>query len=129
MRPIEVKKEELLTILRANRDKHRQVFNAALEGWRNQAFHELSRLHDKLKAGKLPNLYVELSLPDHTRDYDRVITMVTMDIGTTFELSEADAKAYIMDDWSWKRQFLDSSNTYAAATVTQVYGEDAALEE
>jgi hypothetical protein len=61
---------------------------------------------------------------DHTPDYDRIIRMVTMHIGDTFDLTESDFQAYVMDDWSWKRAFLDTSNSYAAATVTQVYGEE-----
>jgi hypothetical protein len=27
-----------------------------------------------------------------------------------------------MDDWGWKRRFITSSNSYAAAAVEKVYG-------
>jgi hypothetical protein len=120
---ITVRKGELLTILQQNRGKHRQVFEAAVEGYREQAMTWLMRTTDQVRAGRTPELSFGHYPPqDHTRDYDRVIRMVQMHAADTLDIDESVFASYVQDDWGWKRQFLDTSNTYAAATVTEVYG-------
>ena len=124
MQEITVNKDELLTKLTENRDNHRAVFEAAIEGYRAQALSQLESLIDELKAGRSPKIKIVLPLPaDHTKDYDRVIQMVKMHTGSSFRLSEYDFSSYVMDEWDWKRQFIDTSNTYAAAAVTRIYGD------
>lgn len=126
MQEITVNKEELLAKLRENRAKHRTVFEAALAGWRDEA---LARLEEKvaaLKAGRFPEIKLLVTMPqDHTKDYDRIIMMVEMHTSSTFRLSEYDFQSYVMDDWDWKRQFIKTSSTYAAASVVENYGQDA----
>jgi hypothetical protein len=124
MRPT-VKVDELLTILKANRAVHRTVFEAALEGWQRQARVDVERIATDLAAGRYPKISLNLPLPaDHTRDYDRVIRMVTLHQGEEIVLSEEDAAQYIEDDWQWKRQWLSHSSTYAAKSVFDNYGDD-----
>lgn len=127
MQEITVNKDELLTKLRENRENHRTVFEAALEGYRLQAVATLEEKLAALTAGRLPELKLGLVIPqDHTKDYDRVIAMVQMHTSSTFRLSEYDFQSYVMDDWDWKRQFVRTSSSYAAAEVSRVYGDDAA---
>ena len=131
MQTITVSKGELLAVLNVNRNNHREVFEAAIAGFRESVVDRLAFLIRQLeRKGQIPSLYIDLPTPeDHTKDYDRVIKMIEMHIGDTFELTEKDFQGYVMDDWNWKRQFLDTSKTYAAATVTQVYGENTTGED
>ena len=129
MQTIIVRKADLLEKLQENRANHRKVFEAALTGYRKEALERLERRVKRLKEGKLPSLYIDIITPeDHTKDYDRIIMMVQMHTGSSFELSESEFGSYVMDDWSWKRQWKISNSTYAAATVKQVYG-DSEIEE
>lgn len=124
MLEITVNKKELLKILNGNRDRHRTVFTAALEGYRREATEILEKHIRALSAGKFPRLQIFLAVPeDHSRDYDRVISMVQMDIGTEFTLDETHFAQYVQDDWKWKREFLSTSSSYAAGTVKAVYGD------
>jgi hypothetical protein len=124
MQDITINKSELLEYLEENRDKHHQVFTAALEGYREELIKRLERRVGQLKAGKIPDLNLGLVTPaDHTKDYDRVIMMVKMHTGNSFMLDETSFGWYVMDDWQWKRQFLTTSNIYAAAEVTKAYGD------
>lgn len=123
---ITVSTEELLAILEANRDKHRTVFEAALAGWRKAALKAVEECHSALERGKIPDLYLAARLPlpeDHTRDYDRVIRMVNMHQSDRLDMDEQMFASYVQDDWGWKRQWLTTSNSYAAGTVSQAYGE------
>lgn len=123
MDTITVDKAKLLEIIKGNRDRHRQVFEDALDGYRKYAQEVLEEHMTDLMRGKTPEIRISIARPqDHTADYDRVIQMIEMDKGSEFTLDENDFSQYVRDDWNWKRQWLASSNTYAAASTQQAYG-------
>ena len=125
MKSIKVDKQWLIKTMETNRSNHREVFEAALEGWRNEATELIGDTFAALQRGKTPNIQIILPRPeDHTRDYTRVIGMLKADIGDTYELSETDYSQYVDDDWSWKRQWAMSNSGYAGATYAEVYGND-----
>lgn len=124
MEPITVSKGDLLAKMRENRATHREVFQAALEGYRRYAQLVLKEHLEALGAGKTPEIRITVSRPsDHTRDYDRVIEMLEMHKGDEFVLNETDFSQYVRDDWSWKRQWATSNSSYAVAQVSKAYGE------
>jgi hypothetical protein len=51
MKNVTVRKEELLTALRENRDGHRASFEAAQIGWRETVIQELDRRLADARAG------------------------------------------------------------------------------
>lgn len=116
-------KEDLLRTIRANRETHREVFDAALNGYRQQAMKILEDTLQDISKGRTPELRIILSRPeDRTRDYDRIIRMLEMEVAETIELSEEQFAQYVMDDWAWKRTWLRMSNTYAAGATERAYG-------
>lgn len=125
MEKVTVKKDDILEILRANRDKHREVFAEAVEGYKQEA---ISQLHSHLNAvrnGKLDTVFVQLTPPtNQTKEYDRAIRMIEMDQSDTVVLSEKDFQCYVMDDWSWKRRWLEANSTYSAAATQMLDAED-----
>lgn len=119
MDTIVVAKDALLKKLRENRDNHRKEFELALEGWRKTADEEIARLYEEAKAGKLKQAFLNLPRPeDHTKDYDRRIEMLEMDINQTVELEEQEYAQYVQDDWGWRRQWTASNTAYMAAATS-----------
>ncbi len=117
------RKDELLVILRENREKHRGVFEAALKGYRDEAEKILGETLGDVLAGGTPKIYIMLDRPeDHTLDYDRIIKMLDMQVEDEFILSEERFAQYVMDDWRWKRAWLKMSNRYAASSTAAAYG-------
>ena len=120
---LEFDKAEILGILESNRAKHRKVFEEALAEYKRQLGDALEARIKALDRGRLPDIHIRLITPeDHTADYDRMITMVKMHQGALIPMSEERFAQLVMDDWSWKRQFLGTMSTYAAGTVAEVYG-------
>lgn len=110
-----MEKENLLKKIRANKEKHRGIFLEAIEGYRKKAIGILEERINNLKANKSINLYISLPEPeDHTKDYDRVIAMISENLFEEIELDETEFAQYVLDDWKWKREFLSISNTYTA---------------
>lgn len=115
MEKVSVLKSRVIEKLIANRSQHRGIFEEACKGYQETAMTHIQKIVDQLKAGKLPEISIHLPLPvDHTRDYDRAIQMLEMSQDDVVELSEVDFASYIMDDWSWRRQFLASNSLYSA---------------
>lgn len=115
MEKVRVKRLELLDILRKNRKAHLETFQKALAGYREVAIEELDRMIEEAKAGKRIRRQLELIEPtNHTKDYDRVISMLEMCIDNTIELAEDEVGMYVMDDWRWKEQFTQTSAHYTS---------------
>ena len=116
MEKVTIDKNELLEKIRANRAAHRQIFEEALEGYRQRAIRILDEQIKDLRDGKTPQIIFGLDRPqDHTRDYDRVIMRLDMHQGSVFLLSEQDFAQYVLDDWNWKRQWAVSNSGYVSA--------------
>jgi len=72
MTTVKVKRQELLTKVRANRDAHRELFLKAEEGYRKLVIEELDRMLAEAKAGRKVSRSINLAEPvDHTTDQNR----------------------------------------------------------
>jgi hypothetical protein len=112
---VKVRKEELLQALRENRAAHRDIFERAVDGYRTAALAKLEERIQQVRDGKLMPVIIQMPVPeDHTRDYDRAIRMVEMEVENTIELDEAEFAHLVMDDWAWKQQWLSSTAAYVA---------------
>jgi hypothetical protein len=114
MQHIKVKKQKLLNILRKNRTAHRKIFLEAQEGFKKAVIEQLEKRLEAARKGQRVDLYIRLNEPvDQTKDYDRAIGMLEMDDNTVILLTELDYKQYVLDDWTWKDQFLHSNAFYS----------------
>lgn len=114
---IKVRKADLLDKLRSNRTAHRDIFEAALDGYKAKVIEILEDRLAKARAGKRVNTYIQLTQPmDQTKDYDRAIGMLEMSTEKEVVLSEKDYQQYVLDDWSWKGQFTSSNKLYAPSS-------------
>jgi hypothetical protein len=104
--------------IKENRDKHRAIFEEAVEGYRKKAIELLEEHIKNIKKGKVLRVDVALPQPeDHTRDYDRILAMLDMHSDSSIDINERDFASYVLDDWSWKRQFLTTNSMYSASAL------------
>lgn len=115
MNSVTVNKVELIETLKENRSKHREIFESAQRGYRDLVIWHLDNNLKDARDGKEIRTRVNLQAPiDQTSDYDRVIRMLEMSVDTEIELSEHDFAQYVLDDWSWKNQFITVNTSYLA---------------
>jgi hypothetical protein len=113
MSGVTVKKDELLTEIKKNRDAHRDLFIEAQKGYRDDVIKELDAMLSDARAGKSIRRAVQLVEPqDHTKDYDRVIKMLEMCTEEKVFISDSEFAQYVQDDWGWKQQFVASTSNY-----------------
>ena len=114
MKDILVKKSTLIEKLKKNRAAHHKIFEEALVGYRKQAIKLLDQQLKRAKSGKKFHTYIVLTVPqDQTKDYDRAIGMLAMDLSDEVALSENDYRCYVLDEWNWKDQFLSTNSAYS----------------
>lgn len=127
MNKVTVSKAELRAAVEGNLRRHLELFEEAIEGYRRQQLDQLERDIATLRAGKALRGYY-LPIPeDHTRDYERILKMLTMHVPEAIEVSQDDFAKYVMDDWEWRRQFLGTSANYSAKAKAAFDGEDETL--
>lgn len=112
-------KEFLLSTLRTNREKHRSIFEEAVEGYRQAALKRCNEFADRLKLGELVAVFADdLEIPrDHTDDYDVVISMLENTMDSEFEIDQTRYQCYVMDKWGWQSTFLESNAKYSATAA------------
>jgi hypothetical protein len=118
MNYVKVNRNELLDVVRKNREQHRKIFEEAIEGYRSAAIKELDAMLNEAKAGKRIRRTVSLVEPvDQTREYNKVIRMLEMSTEDVIELQEHEFSQYVLDDWGWKGQFLASNSAYSSTAM------------
>lgn len=125
---ITVSKAGLLTKLIENRDKHREVFEDALDGYYAEIIKALESQMQRVRNKKKPDLLFPYRIPrDHTGDYDRVIGMLGMHQGDSFDLTEAEYAQYVDDNWGWSGEWRNNAKNFSASSsgkFAQIYGDD-----
>lgn len=115
MREVRIKKDALIKRIKKNRDRHIGTFLKACTGYRRQAITELDNMLNEAKAGKKIRRSVELIEPeDHTRDYDRVLDMLSLSHDKIITLSYNDFTRYVRDEWEWAIGFHNSTQNYTS---------------
>lgn len=113
---VTVKKAELLTAIRANREVHRNEFIKALDGYREIVIERLELTLKNVRGGGRfdSDEFVLLVAPmDHTKDYNRVIKMLEMSTADEITVTERQFQQYVLDDWTWKMDFLATNARYS----------------
>lgn len=112
---VTIKKEELLTAIKKNRETHHEFFLKAQVGYRAAAIAELeSMLKTARENGKIKRKLELVEPQNHTREYDRVIRMLEMSTADEWKISERQFTQYVLDEWSWSADFLFSNTPYTS---------------
>lgn len=119
MKTVTVDKSQLTGMITNNRAAHRKIFEEAVEGYKKEGIRLLEEHVERIKKGDLVEVYVRLPRPeDHTADYDRVLKMLEMHTEIHVEIDQESFASYVMDDWTWKRQFLATNSAYSGTAMS-----------
>lgn len=115
---IKANKGQLLDILRENRQKHKEAYELAREGFRQALVEELEELIGKVDEDSYPD-YVTLQnsrAPQcHLDDYDNAIGMLELSTSQEVDLDESLYRKYVQDDWGWKSGWIEANSAYTAS--------------
>jgi hypothetical protein len=118
MNTVKVKRTEILSRIKTNREAHRELFLKAQDGYRQDMIEELDRMLQEARDGKKIRRTIALVEPqDHTADYDRVIDMLEMSQDEILEIEAHEFDMYVRDNWSWRAFANETNSMYAAKAL------------
>lgn len=113
MQSITISKAKLIELVATNRAKHETEYKAAFIKFCEQAIPELKKRLDCATYGSQFDLTFKLAAPiDNRKDYDRVLSMLSLAEDEDFRLSEEDYRAYVEDDWGWRHHSRMVNTSY-----------------
>lgn len=111
-----VPKATLLGYIRSNREKHVRDHDTAVALYRKRAEVELQRKLTQVKEGQKfslsnwPGLLVPRS---YAKEYDQVIGLLDLTLEDVIEITPADYRQYVLDEWAWKPGFSSMVKNYS----------------
>ena len=102
-----VPREKLLTELRVNRIRHKEIVKEARVSYVAKAEKVLLVRLGQIKEGEIVRLDFSLRPPqDYTAAYDTAIQMLEWSTDETVEVSASEFRKLAMDEWDWMDDFL-----------------------
>lgn len=116
MKNVKINREELLQIVRDNKEKHVKEFNESVADYivlvykianDNLTIIETKDLNKIKKTKQLPS--VPVSYED---SYVRAIRMLELSVEDVIEIDATTFNQLVLDEWQWKHQFETTSLMY-----------------
>lgn len=116
MNAIKMKREELLTIVRANMEKHVADYNEAVNDYKALVLSTASANLKLAKTADLKEFAKIRSLPSAPQSYEdsykRAARMLELSVDDIIEVEEDVFNQLVLDEWAWKRGFVAASTMY-----------------
>ncbi len=112
---VKIKKEELLSVLKDNLEKHIKDVAEAIELRRNNIINIFDKVSERIESDitYVPSDNFSFPKPvDSSNDYRTAIRMVEMTQDKIIELNERQFDKLVMDNWEWKRNLVSTSALY-----------------
>ena len=119
MQEVKVYRLALVAKITENRASHAKAYDEAMVGYRaavEKAILKALRDHRKRKLTPYEAIYPlrKLDPPQsHLDEYDRLLAMLEMSVDSEITLAEHEFRQFVLDEWTWKREFIASTSAYA----------------
>jgi hypothetical protein len=108
-----VDKSTLIEALTANAEKHHEVYEKAMDGYKTAVMTWFAEQLDRAKEDKPFQTYFGMPMPeDHTADYKAVIGMLEMSLDDEIVVSDREYRQYVLDEWGWKKEWVATMSNY-----------------
>ncbi len=116
MRHVNLNRDELLGIVRKNKEKHIKEYDESVKDYIKAALKLAQDNLAKAKSKDLNEISTIKSLPSkpvsYEDSYTRAIRMLELSVDDVIELEEHIFNQLVLDEWQWKNQFITASAMY-----------------
>jgi len=116
MKTVRLEREELLNIVRENKQKHVEDFKESQVDYKKAVVKLCKENSELARSGDLEKIRRIRSMPQGTISYEdsysRAIRMLELSVDEIVELDEPTFNQLVLDEWTWKNQFTTSSTFY-----------------
>jgi len=116
MRDVKINKDELLDIVRANKEKHVADYKESVVDFLNAVL-KISEENLRLaQTGDVPSIAKIKSIPQmpvsYADSYTRAIRMLELSVEDVIEIDATTFNQLVLDEWQWKQQFDMMTRSY-----------------
>lgn len=120
---ITVEKNKLLKTLQINREKHIEIVKEAKVGYIKRAEEVFREKLDKVVSEKIVDIDLKLKPPqDYSKFYNEAISMLEWEQSDIVVLERTQFNQLVLDNWTWKNDFLYSNVEYSTVASGCYYG-------
>ena len=116
MHEVKLNKNELLRIVRENREKHIKEFEEAENDYRELVLKVTKENLKYAKTGDLKQFKNMKALPvaptSYESSYDKAIRMLELSVEEVIEIDSSVFNQLVLDEWGWKQTFTTSNALY-----------------
>jgi hypothetical protein len=113
MDQIRVNKKKLLKTLKENRRTHRENFEIAMKGWKEDVIEALREALDSAEKDDGYSTHFDLPKPvSYEESYDEAIDQVEWSENVTIMLGKDQFNQLVRDKWNWQRDFQRALMSY-----------------
>ncbi|BCG50216.1 hypothetical protein [Ralstonia phage RP13] len=106
---VNVDRLELITVLKKNRELHKQQYEEAVNDYRQAIYLSLQQALEDVKIcsnEELLKLRVQFNVPvSHLHDYDEVIEIMEVSVDKFIQIDNESFRAYYKNEWAWSESF------------------------
>lgn len=114
MDSVKVNRDELLKIVRENKEKHIKEYEEAVNDFRLAVIKISNENMEIVNAGKVDIKSLPVKPTSYESNYVRAIRMLELSVDTVIELNQYDFAKLVLDEWEWKQIFSTSNSSYKA---------------
>ena len=122
MNAVNLKRLELLEIVKTNMLKHIVEFNEAVIDYKNAVLKICEDNLVQAQTGQIDNFKKIAFLPttpvSYENSYKRAIRMLELSVDDTIEVEEDVFNQLVLDEWDWKHSFSVSNASYKSVGLS-----------
>ena len=111
-----LKKDELLKIVRENKEKHIKDYNESVSDYKKAVLKIAKSNLELAKTGKIEEIIKFRVVPSkpssYENEYNRAIRMLELSVEDIIELQSDIFNQLVLDEWQWKSSFVSTSTLY-----------------
>lgn len=116
MKRVLLDRNELLEIVRENREKHVVAYKEAVADYKKAVINVAKENLALARTGRLEEIARMKDAPSspvsYEDSYGRAIRMLELSVEDQIELEEQIFNQLVLDEWHWKHSFMVSNSTY-----------------
>jgi len=120
---VKINREELLQIVKTNREKHIEEYNEAIENWKRLYRDALDTFQASLDKGT-PIEFSDINLEkpqSYENHYNQVIRMLELSVEENIDVNNSTFNQIVMDEWAWTYSFKNSSSSYSSSSSSSSF--------
>ena len=116
MNIVNINRDELLAIVRDNKEKHIEQFKESIADYKKAALQIAKDNLALVRTGQVEEIAKVKNMPpkpvSFENEYNRAIRMLELSVDEVIELQQDVFNQLVLDEWHWKQAFVSNSTIY-----------------